>query len=1664
MGFFDELKQGGDISFRGMRNAARLLTDELSASERESVFDSLCRGTAVLTEERQLNQYLCSFGPMHEAKLRQAFSFLKTLMDIGQGYVEVLDWGCGQGVATVCLLDHLRERGIRHNIRRVTLIDSSAEALSRARKVIEMHPAAKDVGVRAVNKPLNSVEPADVMCGTGTKLHLFSNILDIGSVDPAALSLLLYDAMKGSNKFICVGPCLNLERMDAFVDAMQPDDVFCKMDKGKREWREDKDWTLSLRVFDKEICKHETRQDIQSRIDKKKTHKQFFAGYILDEVAQALNGVGKASEVEQLLRSVSAFDVRSNAPLGIDGIPDPRWATLSNILTRGCPTIAPLLLQNHFADLLKTAKKPIDEATTIRYVGNGSISAQGAFEALHLIDPRFSPEDYNFRLLESNFEREFIGDMLAGSEAEYLIQLLESQRELTSIVDLPYKELVKDQRVDFSFESPIHGGDSKENNFIIEIDGEPYHQGFCAKRRDAKRDSLTAENEWETYRLTDNNIREFVKDWEADEHSAAYLETIKKNYHKKIDGPWAFDLQAVLTPFAVARVEKVLIEAVLSGLLHADEDKWRVIVYERDVPCAALAIDDLKERYSKLSQLDNAALPLPEIELTVIPSDEFANSPLHLDADVRRRADDASYDLGIDISMLMRDKLDSNDIPAKARVSVTVRSSHQATVRQSVRSSSSIRYRPLVEMDDKGAYAPLAKPAEALTYFLRDIFRKRSFRAGQLPILSRAMSCQSTVGLLPTGGGKSLTYQLAALMQPGVTIVVDPLISLMADQYRGLRDIRIDACAFISSRQNIAEKNDILRRFASGELLFLFISPERFMMENFRMALLTMSDQNGINFSYGVIDEVHCVSEWGHDFRPSYLHLGRNMVNFMRTVSGNPVPLIGLTATASFDVLADVERELTLGGRVALDSNAIVRPENDDRPELTYRVVEVKADVDTGCDHVFRGGEYDLKKCLAVGKIDKINKLLRQAPDDIALQNVRNEESDDARDCGIKDFSKEHFYSQDGQGCYPNAGIIFCPHAKGLFGVNDAESKKPGGDPTPGLVSRLREEESAGTFDIGSFVGGDDPSGDMTSFNRNHQNIMVATKAFGMGIDKPNVRFTVNLSHPGSIESFVQEAGRAGRDRKTAIAYLLYDRTDYIRFGYDLVEELQDRFGLSQMEAWIGEIVLVDDFSDFCGKCHIDSDKAEEILEYCRGKHYVENVDKNIQLYFHNNSFRGTRKEKLVLKEFVDNIINEPPTRLKVVQGRLRELIGDDDVTLRLSQIRRTQEFGIAASDAGGRQYGFLFLDGLSVTYKYRQAEAQGSVMVMGGLRKILEECEEHSGPWLASLAPEYALPSKGIYSELEDVPMGDYTKIIVSWKNGLSGDPERDKSDTDKAIYRMCCMGLVDDVLIDYLSETYTLKIIKKSDEDYKQHMLRFYEKYFSKEQAAKRVAEIEGRKGRNFIDKCFGSLVEFVYNNLEKKRLRAIEDIRLACESAITNPDVNWLKNFIHLYFNSKYARDGYTIDGKPYSLNKDTEGNKGGYEIVEKYTSAVSFDMSGSEVDNVKHLYGAALLCLRTFPQNPALNLLRTFCIVFLGVGSNDNLKREALQGYADGFVALPDSGVAFSDVLKAVDDFNSLLSNCARDEFVNTAILTEADSKVRLLILRDCLSKFSDKYCN
>ena len=432
---------------------------------------------------------------------------------------------------------------------------------------------------------------------------------------------------------------------------------------------------------------------------------------------------------------------------------------------------------------------------------------------------------------------------------------------------------------------------------------------------------------------------------------------------------------------------------------------------------------------------------------------------------------------------------------------------------------------------------------ESLTYLLQNAFRKRDFFPGQLPIINRALQGMDVIGLLPTGGGKSLTYQLAALLQPGTTIVVDPINSLMRDQYDGLRAEGVTTAAYINRDNSDEERKAYVNRTLRGELLFLFVGPERFQMRKYR-EMFERTCARGHRFSYAVIDEAHCVSEWGHDFRQSYLQLADNIQRFCVPGQTDRVPVVGLTATASFDVLADVQRELDVGEEAVIT----LPPKAIDRAELHFRLLRTEKEIAPGLAY------WEREKLMGWPKYDQIEEFLHSVPEELyrLREGIPIEEPSEPL---LPEERREAFFSPDEDGHFENAGIIFCPTksrklGNGVMALRDGYPSGP-----PGLEARLPSLEVSTFFSTQDDETVKDNKIQKTArksqknqqaFVANETNLMIATKAFGMGIDKPNVRYTVHYTMPSSVESFYQEAGRAGRDREPALCALLYHPEDVI--------------------------------------------------------------------------------------------------------------------------------------------------------------------------------------------------------------------------------------------------------------------------------------------------------------------------------------------------------------------------------------------------------------------------------------------------------------------------------------------------------------------------------------
>lgn len=1667
--------------------------------ERDKIYQEMQGGTAVLENEDTLNMYLNSYGNMHYAKLMETFS--RSVPQTFQDKIEIFDWGCGQGIATICFLDFLNYNRIACSLRTIHLIEPSNLAGERAENII--HYFYPKVKVNRLQKTLDELSSKDFEKTNTTKIHLFSNILDVTSFDLSLFIHFFQQTFLGKNYFYCVGPYYpNNKRVDDFVVATAPDEVYGIFNASRGQWKNE--WTIALRVFYKNFKQVERLEDIRKRIEDFHKKEQFFAGYVLDAVTEEYKNTPLGEETEMLYHSLSAFDVKSNITLGNHKEYNSVLAVLANIISRGLPTKAPLLLENYFADFFGIATKP-EAGAALRYAATKKLNAEQIYDALHIIDPRFEMKYYNADMLAIAYDKAFVERYLKGTDREYLAQLLEPQRKLSSMVQLPYEKFAKDQAVDFVFEHPYQ---KTTKGIIINYDGKLWHSLW-------ENDPERATPLKPYYQPI--NVMNFLDQWEKSSSLSSYFSVVKKNYYKSLTGDWAQTLQIVLSPIAIARVERMLIEAMMSNALNLSAEEWNILVIERDMPCAAIAIENFKEMYAHLIALAEIDQPLPKINLSIVSTEAFKDSPLHLKERISTTPTNDTFDLCLDVSVLLRDNIEALPLTVDAKTVFIIRSSHYKKHERQICTAESIVYPPLVTKDSVGKYESIPEKEAHLTYFLQNIFRKPAFRMGQLPILSHTLGNKTTIGLLPTGGGKSLTYQLSCILQPGVSVVVAPLVSLMIDQVRSMRDIRIDACDCVNSGMTSAEKNEKLNLLQSGAVLFMILSPERFMIKSFREALLTMTEKNYLHFAYGVIDEVHCVSEWGHDFRTAYLHLGRNMMEYMRTKSGLKLPIIGLTATASFDVLADVERELTLGGKLEIDSETIVRPESDSRPELTYRVIEVKADFDSlkiG-DKIPNKNTRKIREKVAETKKRYLQELIKKVPFDIDKNNQLGEN----KECYIKDFNPDVFFDPI-EKTYANAGIIFCPHRTGNLGVKENNSVS-----SSLINNRLLK--------IGTFIGGDKPEADMKTFIDNQQNIMVATKAFGMGIDKPNIRFTVNFNHPSSIESFVQEGGRAGRDKKHAISYILYEPTEYVHFSADKIENIKSKIGNTEyLEKYRGSSVLINDFHRI-GKTEGKTEtEIKTLLQFIREQKYIENADKEVVMYFHNTSFKGVKKEKEILSEMTHNILNVKPTLLKEVQTKLRDALGDEDLYLKIEL--KKNELVVYSEEEKNKQYGRIFLGSLNP--RYINLELPLCQKVVNKLISILRTYKKHQAEDLNKVIEEKDVTKIGIYQAMEKAEKGGYVYVTISWENSInqnknelltnikqqieqialrkgwknvkndfnlesvdnydslitriadsSNDPnwerysnddacrklqriflqKREKADTDKAIYRMCCIGLVEDVTVDYSTETYELKVRNRTDEEFRQCMLEFFRKYYSMERAKEKVAEIDRAKGRNYLDKCLGYLTDFIYANLEKKRYRAIEDMRIACEDSISERNKTgndeWLKEFIHLYFNSKYARKGYTVDGENYSLSEDTdEQGREDFAVVNKYIKIIEKDSSGTEVDNVKHLYGATRLTLRAHPDNAALQLLLCYCICFLGAGTNQTLKNNAISGYVEGFMKLYE--LEKEGVWQHINVFNNYIDNKIRDEELREQLVHKGRANLTLLIHEKELERITLKYIN
>ena len=497
---------------------------------------------------------------------------------------------------------------------------------------------------------------------------------------------------------------------------------------------------------------------------------------------------------------------------------------------------------------------------------------------------------------------------------------------------------------------------------------------------------------------------------------------------------------------------------------------------------------------------------------------------------------------------------------------------------------------------------------------LRQYFGHTSFRPGQEALIDGILAGRDALGIMPTGGGKSLCYQVPALLLPGLTLVVSPLISLMKDQVAALNGVGIPA-AFLNSALDAQAFQAVCREIRQGMHKLIYVAPERLLQEGF---LALMQEQK---IAQVAVDEAHCISQWGQDFRPSY----RKITEFVARLPRRPV-LSAFTATATAEVQADILTQLELRDPVKVVTGF-------DRPNLYFAVQQPK----------------------------------RKQPVLTALVEARRDRS----------------------------GIVYCATRSGVEKICDLLCQR--GIPATRYHAGLSEEERQRNQD---------------DFQFDRKTVMVATNAFGMGIDKSNVSFVIHYNMPKSLEAYYQEAGRAGRDGEAAECILLYGPGDVATAQFFL------------QQAGENEDLSPEERAEVQAR---DARRLEAMVNYCKTTHCLRG---HLLDYFGQAHDPTCGNCGNCRSQFVQVDITRQAQMIlscvKRVQGKLGYYVGADLLSkvLRGSRSQRVLTLGLD----GLTTYGLLRDTSEALTRRYLEALEEAGYLVTEPVHKTLRPTPQAGG------------------------------------------------------------------------------------------------------------------------------------------------------------------------------------------------------------------------------------------------------------------------------------------------------------------------------------------------
>lgn len=642
---------------------------------------------------------------------------------------------------------------------------------------------------------------------------------------------------------------------------------------------------------------------------------QLECGFTLSAILDELTAINP--NLKTLLNKLSYFKIETNTQDTKTKISDSIVAAYYNLISRGLPTYCSTFIEDIFSNtFIKTHKNIVENKFEYSFV-NDEYNEE-IIKALHIIDPRQPLEQIVPKeILENPTYKSLFIDNLDINIGRHFIQKFSYHRPLKNIFELSsnrrqlyeLKTLTTNDITKISCEIPYT---AVSNGIIIDSVSVEDKNTIDYFELENINENLRKIN-WQDKIIFSSLFASKQELKTIEEFSyEKYFDILRKNYtsplYKSYSGLVA--LQMALTPFAIARLQKVILQSILQGKLNMSATKWQIGVIERDVPASYLAVEDLKAHFEHFFTLEGKNRKLPKIELTIYNTPEFEQAEINLlyqgKIQPLEEFDKNKYfDLLIDLSVLQYHNFSpfiENSANSYVRVLSADYYENQRFFEIAPKNKFILpNFNPTISKDEKQKKAE-QKTLEALTFFLKNIFHIQKLSYLQIKFISQIFSNENTLASVPTQENFEHIYILASLLQPGVNIVITYLMANIKFRMDSLFANHIDCLSYYSpSTQNIFDKIQALNKLKTAQSIFNFITPDRLHILQFREILNEIS-QNPNHISYITIKHAHCVSERSFDFNPLYPSIYKNFKNIF-----NIVPqIMCLSDTASYDVIEDI--------------------------------------------------------------------------------------------------------------------------------------------------------------------------------------------------------------------------------------------------------------------------------------------------------------------------------------------------------------------------------------------------------------------------------------------------------------------------------------------------------------------------------------------------------------------------------------------------------------------------------------------------------------------------------------------------------------------------------------------------------------------------------------